>query len=304
MLTVIVPTRNRPDDLGKAISSIIDQIRKPDELIIVDQSLGDESRNIVEYLLLDKKQINLNYIHDPSIPGLVAAKQAGVYKANGDLICFLEDDVVLEKEYLYQIEKGFYSTPEMLGCCGIVTNPPVRGGLYNMLFKVFRRGIFADPRVDIFGSVTEYNQKLILSDVLSGGLSAWKANVFKVVPFDAVNGFFMVEDMEFSTRVAKHFGHVLFINPNARLAHHFSKVNRDVKWQRQRRKIVEYFTYYKKRKDWSGAHFDMLFLLLGVLGESIYHVFSTRSIKPLISLALGIKDGVLKKLIHNIQIEV
>ena len=38
MLSVIVPTKNRRDDLGLLVQSIEQQIVRPDQLVIVDQS--------------------------------------------------------------------------------------------------------------------------------------------------------------------------------------------------------------------------------------------------------------------------
>ena len=40
-LTAVIPTRNRPVDLGKAVASVLTQTRLPDTLMIVDQSPGD-----------------------------------------------------------------------------------------------------------------------------------------------------------------------------------------------------------------------------------------------------------------------
>lgn len=296
MITVIVPTRNRPDDLANAISSIITQLRQPDELLIIDQSPGNESRNLVERLLTNETKINLNYIHESSISGLVEAKQVGVSKARGNIICFLEDDIVLEHDYLYQIEKGFNENAEMLGCCGVVTNPPIRPWGYNIVFQIFHRGIFRDPRVGLYGNFSGDNHKFILSDVLSGGLSAWRSNVFSTVSFDVANSFFMLEDMEFSTRVAKHFGHFLYINPNAKLAHYSSSVNRELLGPRQRRKLIEYITYYKKRREWPGAHFDIAWLLFGLMGEALFQSMGAKSINPLVGYLKGIREGIFKDL--------
>ena len=38
LITAVIPTRNRPDDLERAVLSICAQSRLPDALIIVDQS--------------------------------------------------------------------------------------------------------------------------------------------------------------------------------------------------------------------------------------------------------------------------
>ncbi|MDX9713899.1 MAG: glycosyltransferase [Dissulfurispiraceae bacterium] len=296
MMTVIIPTRSRPDDLIKAIASVINQIRQPDELVIVDQSIGDESHLAVEKLLRQQDNIILKYIHDSAISGLVEAKQIGVAVAGADIICFLEDDIVLEREYLYEIEKGFCDIPKMKGCCGVVTNPPKRSGFYNMFFKLFRRGIFADNRMDVF---IGNSNGFIQSNVLSGGLSAWKSEVFKVIKFDVVNGFFMLEDMEFSTRAAKHFGGLLYINPKARLAHYCSSVNREGLGHRYQRKVVEYIMYYKKRKQWTGAHFDIAWLLFGLMWESLAQVFLKWSVRPFIGYVGGLMKGITKR-VNNI----
>ena len=99
MITAVIPTRNRPDGLAKAVASVLAQSRFPDEFFIVDQSHGDNSRLIVESLWPAESQIKLVYIHDTSIPGLVEAKRVAASRASGDIVCFLEDDIVLEVGY-------------------------------------------------------------------------------------------------------------------------------------------------------------------------------------------------------------
>ena len=107
----------------------------------------------------------------------------------------------------------------------------------------------------------------------------------------------MFEDIDFSTRVARRYGNRLFINPNARLAHYCSPINRDILDIRQRRKVRECFTYYKKRKDWPGAAISFYWLLLGMLLESIFQSFSSMSFKPIQGYLLGLQDGSAKKII-------
>lgn len=297
VLTAVIPTRNRPNDLAKAVASILVQTRSPDELIIVDQSPGDESRLLVNALISGGGPIQLIYIHEPLISGLVDAKRVAAERASGDIICFLEDDVILEADFIEQIERGFVIEPEMVGCCGIITNPPNQTALYEVLFKIFHRGIFKDKRVGLYGRFSGCGNKLIASEMLSGGLSAWRRGVFKVVPFDVENGFHMFEDIDFSTRVARHFGPRLYINPNARLAHHFSPVNREILGPRQRRKLTECIVYYKKRRSWPGATFALPWLLSGMLLEAIFQSYSARSLDPIQGYFVGLRDGFAKKVV-------
>ena len=297
MLTVVIPTRNRPADLTNAIKSLCSQSRLPDELIVVDQSVDDLSIRIVKSLIAPLKQIKLIYIHDSNILGLVEAKHVAVKNASGQIICFLEDDIVLEADYICQIELGFIKQPCMIGCCGVITNPPKVGFLYKFLFKIFHRGIFEDNRISIHRKYSGYNNNLKQSNNLSGGASAWRREVFDNVEFDVANGFHMFEDIDFSTRVARHFGNQLFINPNARLAHYCSPINRDVIDIRQRRKVRECFTYYKKRKDWPSAAISFYWLLLGMFLEAMFQSFSCVSFKPIQGYLSGFQDGYAKKII-------
>lgn len=299
MLTVVIPTKNRPIDLMNAIESLCTQSRLPDELIIVDQSVDNLSVSSVKSLMRQFNQIKLIYIHDSKILGLVDAKRVSVDHASGDLICFLEDDVVLEQDYVQQIEWGFLKNPNMIGCCGVITNPPTTNYLHKTLFNIFHRGIFQDRRIDAYGSYIGKKNNLIASDMLSGGLSAWRREVFAFVEFDVANGFHMFEDVDFSTRVARHYGNRLFINPNARLAHYCSPLNRDVLGARQRRKLRECFTYYKKRKNWPNATIFFILVLLGMFLEAAFQSLSEKSFDPMRGYFLGVRDGISKEININ-----
>jgi glycosyltransferase involved in cell wall biosynthesis len=298
LLTLVIPTKNRPNDIQKAIKSVLFQTKLPDELIVVDQSKNNLSKLAITKIVINCQKIKLIYIHDTKIKGLVDAKRVGVENASGKIICFIEDDVYLEPGYLEEIESGFKKYPNMLGCCGVVTNQLKTRRLYILLFHFFHIGIFADPRVALNFLPPKFNKKsLILSDKLSGGISAWKRNVFKTISFDLYNDFHMLEDIDFSTRVAKHFGNCLFINPNVKLAHYCSQTNRDALDIRQRRKVRECFAYYKKRKDLPSAAISFYWLLIGMLLEALFQSFSCLSFKPIQGFLLGFIDGFAKKII-------
>ena len=294
LITAVIPTRNRAADLERAVLSVCSQSRLPDELLVIDQSADELPRDrVLRVISARGGKIALDYVHDPQIPGLVAAKQTAVARAHGDIVCFLEDDIVLEREYFEQIERGFVENPMMIGCCGIVTNLPPLPPLYFRLFHLFHRGIFHDARVGVHGNITGIGLPLIRSDYLSGGLSAYKRAVFVAVPFDLENQFFMLEDIDFSTQVGKAFGPHLYINPNARLEHRMSAVNRAMVGARQERKVREFLVFYKKRRAQSARGLDLALLLIGLLLEAAYQAAQTRRLAPLSGYFRGIWHGAL-----------
>lgn len=291
MITAVIPTLNRPIDLSKAVASILNQTVLPMALMIVDQSLDEQSRIEVEGLVCEYPDVNLQYIHDPSISGLVEAKRVAVSESKTEIVCFLEDDIVLENDFIEQILAGFTAEPGMLGCCGIVTNMPKQAFGHRFLFNMFHRGIYKDKRVDVFGKFGGRGHDLILSKMLSGGLSAWRREVLSVIPFDPTDGYFMLEDIDFSTRVENHFGPHLYINPNARLVHNCSPVNREAVESRHIRKIIEYINFYKHRQSWPKARFNLVWLLNGLFIESLAKSVMTVSVWPIKGFFLGIQGG-------------
>jgi glycosyltransferase involved in cell wall biosynthesis len=187
-VTVIIPTKNRPLDLQKAVESVMQQKKLPDQLIIVDQSDDDESVVIVAEIMKNQ-QLELSYIHDTTVSGLVDAKRVGVEHSKHAIICFLEDDIVLDESYLQEVIAGFDSNKEMVACSGVITNQPSSSALYILLHDLFFRGIYFDPRIKI--SMAKSPETMIRCDVLSGGLSCWRAFVFDDIKFDVDNNLFI-----------------------------------------------------------------------------------------------------------------
>jgi len=296
-ISVVIPTLNRPNDLLKVIYSIMAQSRIPDELIIVDQSLVTESKDKIIDIINIHNKITLKYIHDANVKSLTEAKQASLKYCNGNLVCFLEDDVYLNSHYLREIEAGFNQNINMIGCCGIVTNHPVSTRIYKFIFHLFHIGIFKDLRINYFHNNINFDNSLIKSNCIAGGVSAWKFDIFKYVTFDVKNKFHMLEDIEFSTRVAFFYPDSLFINSNAKLQHFSSPIGRDNLLVQKRRKTRECITFFKKRIHWKYSHISIVWLLIGNYFESILQSLQFFSLDPIRGFILGIKDGVSQKII-------
>ena len=291
-VTAVIPTKNRPAELAVAVASILAQTRRPDELLIIDQSATDEGRRRVTALVeAEGAGIRLDYVLDPSIRGLVQAKQVAASRAPEGIVCFLEDDEVLEPEYLDAIVDAFEKCPDMLGCCGLVTNLPPLPPAYAAIFHLFHRGMFRDVRVGVHGSPGDL-PALIPSRFLSGGLSCWRRAVLAEVPFDVENGFHMLEDVDYSSRAAGRFGDRFYINTRARLEHRMSPVNREVFGPRQRRKLREYLLFWKKRRGEPFALPQLAWLLCGLFAEALWQCAAARGVSPLVGFFRGLQDGV------------
>lgn len=295
MLSAIVPTKNRPLDLEKLIESIVTQQKVPEEIIIVDQS-DHINQKYVEY---NTTSLNIIYIWDITITGLVHAKKKGVEKSKGDIVCFLEDDVILDENYFYEVEKYFDDFPANNGCCGIVKNVPNKNKFRYILFMIFHRGIFYDRRSYINQYPEKFKQKIIHSSYLSGGISSFRRKVFNAVSFDTENKLFMLEDIDFSTRASKVFGIQSFcINTNVILEHNMSPANRAFLEQKYRKKTFEYSVFYKKNKTVKFSTINYAWLLIGLFIEMFYESILNRNIKIILHGIDGFNKGLAWKIIE------
>jgi len=298
-ISAIIPTLNRPKDLADAVVSIFNQNHLPNELIVVDQSVGKESYDAVNKITNQFGDIlELVYLHEPKVKGLTEAKERGVQIAKGSVISFLEDDVVLHPQYFENVISIFNNNQEVIGCCGVMSNMH-SGLLYEYLFKLFHRGIFYDTRLNA-GKIRDCNGEgiLIPSRYLSGGISCYRKTVFDSVAFDTANDLFMLEDIDFSTRAADFFGDEhFFISTNMCLEHNMSPINRARLEERWQRKLCEYVTFYKKHssKPWSLVNF--IWLTIGLVGESVVSSALSKNMGPLYGTIKGLCDGIRKKVI-------
>ena len=99
LISVIVPIYNVENYLRKCIESILNQTYKSLQIILVDDGSSDQSGSICdEYALKDDR---IEVIHKKN-GGLVSARKAGLARAKGAYIGFVDGDDYLEP-FFYQV---------------------------------------------------------------------------------------------------------------------------------------------------------------------------------------------------------
>lgn len=86
LVSVIIPTYNRADVLGRAVRSVLCQTFKDLELIVVDDGSTDSTCEVLG--AFDRK---VRTVSQPN-RGVSAARNAGIAKARGELLAFLDSD--------------------------------------------------------------------------------------------------------------------------------------------------------------------------------------------------------------------
>ncbi len=223
--SVVIPTKNRIEDLLSAVKSIISQGRLPDELIVVDQSVNDAADRLLLSLLAGYETIRYKYIYNSALTGLTAAKNVAVKAADSDILIFIDDDIVLDTGFVGVLETVYGQYPDLSGVGGVVRLPRHRHVfLRNMIAPIFQVGPFYDAR-----NMLQYGYKasaeVFPSAVLSGGLSSLKKEVFKYELFNEdLHGASPIEDMDFFLRASQRFKFALATKAAA--LHNVSQINK------------------------------------------------------------------------------
>jgi len=88
LVSVIIPTYNRPDQLKNAVQSVLDQIYPNVEIIVVNDA-GTPVGGVLKKMDYQK---NIQYIEHKTNKGLAAARNTGIKAAKGKYIALLDDD--------------------------------------------------------------------------------------------------------------------------------------------------------------------------------------------------------------------
>jgi glycosyltransferase involved in cell wall biosynthesis len=122
-VSVIVCTRNRPDDLVGCVTSILANRAPAFELIVIDQ--GDDAR-AYERLGKALDDTRLRYIRSEQ-RGLSNARNEGLSCANGEVVAFTDDDCRVPADWVACVVAFFGAYPEAALVFGRVTVPPEFG---------------------------------------------------------------------------------------------------------------------------------------------------------------------------------
>lgn len=108
-VAVVVCTRDRPDKIGQALTSILANDHPAFRVTVVDQSTTDDTRRLVESIAATDDRVE--YVHS-SAPGLSRAYNTGVARSAGEVIAFTDDDCIVPTDWLRSIVSAFAREPD------------------------------------------------------------------------------------------------------------------------------------------------------------------------------------------------
>lgn len=258
-LAIVIPSKNRPADIDRALRSIRAQPTRPDRIIVVDQSERP-------YDLPPGKELLHHY--EPAIPGSSVAKNVGIALNDSAIVLFLDDDVELTSDVVALVREALRARPQAIGVtCEVVVpsqraqveSPGHGARVWEIWQRVFWRGFFAHGFVPKRGT-DELNR-------VRGCAMAFRASLFESEQFDhQLVDYSYGEDWEFSKRARRH-GRFYLVR-GATIIHHESPTNR----YRQRRQLEQRwqnFQYFYDKLAGERSPADAFWLRWWMLGEAI-----------------------------------
>ncbi|HDR6315679.1 TPA: glycosyltransferase [Bacillus thuringiensis] len=107
LVSVLIPTYNRPGYFEKALCSVLQQTYSNIEIIVGDDSTNDETENVLQKYLCDYS--NIIYIKNRSTLGQFENALMLFKEANGEYINFLMDDDIFHMNKIEKMMKYFFN---------------------------------------------------------------------------------------------------------------------------------------------------------------------------------------------------
>jgi len=245
-ISLIICTYMRPKAICVLLDSIVAQRKVPDEIIIIDGSLNDETREI----LTEKKyDLPIRYfLVGKEDRGLTRQRNYGVERVNAemDVVAFLDDDIRLDENYFYEILQPYAKDAKVIAVGGCTTNEVkwekyssesecpkgkfcIDGYIRNESLRYRLRNVLGLVPSTQPGLISLYSHersvgylppsdKYYTVDFMMGGIASFKKELFDKIGFSHYfEGYGLYEDKDFTLR-AREFG-TLIVNTKAKLEH-------------------------------------------------------------------------------------
>lgn len=198
VVSVIIPTFKRTNDLSRCLAGISKQTILPDEVLIVVRNTDQETLHFL-------KHYQTNFTIKPSIverPGQVAALNKGLQSSAGEILCILDDDTIPHVHWLEKIVENFNMSDKIGGVGGrdwVYHGDKREEGKKDIVGKVQWFGRVIGNHHLGYGTARDV-------DVLKGANMSYRKEAIKGLSFDERllgNGAQVHNDMAFSLSVKK-----------------------------------------------------------------------------------------------------
>lgn len=233
--SAVICTYKREKALQDTLVSILENKQKPDEVLVIDDgNLSNDFISKIDVLFADSGVSFLykNKSQSGLRRGLSESKNWASEIASGDIVCYLDDDVILESDYFEQLMKVWqenFGNNKLFGISGKVTNSRKISSFEKFYRKIFCLSSKYSWDVTNVGFQVWDNSinKISKSYYMEGCSSSYRRAFLKEIPFVVFSGGrTALEDVEHCLH-AKRAGYHFLFAPDVKLKHHQLPISRD-----------------------------------------------------------------------------
>lgn len=247
--SLIICTYNRAAALEKLLMSVEGQELKPTQILIIDGSENNLTRKMIESLNNNSLEY---FMVEAKDRGLTRQRNFGISRvtADSDVICFLDDDIVLKDGYFKNLIGTYRRRTDALGVGGYILNEVKwekneivqkdefamdgykrKLGSRNSFRKRF--GLLSAQPPGVMPSFSNGfstgflppSGKTYPVEFFMGGVASYRKDLFQKIRFSTYfEGYGLYEDMDFCLRASRHGQ--LYVNTAAQLYHYHEESGR------------------------------------------------------------------------------
>jgi O-antigen biosynthesis protein len=109
LVSIVIPTKNRVQGVVEAVRSVLRQTYRHWQLIVVDDGSVDDTMDVLSTLFVDPR---IELVHRPIAGGVSVARNAGLARARGSYVAYLDSDNTWEPRFL-EIMVAFVRTTKL-----------------------------------------------------------------------------------------------------------------------------------------------------------------------------------------------
>jgi glycosyltransferase involved in cell wall biosynthesis len=159
-VSVVICTFNRPKDCKESVNAVLNQANNfPTEVVVVD----DCSKIPFKF---DDDRVHV--IHNPVEVGIAGSRNIGAKASSGDVVCYIDDDVVAPKDWVAMISSKIRHGADMAGGVAepiYLARPPVwwMPRLFGFFVGIHNRDMVSSNlaiRKQVFEKIGYFNESL------------------------------------------------------------------------------------------------------------------------------------------------
>jgi GT2 family glycosyltransferase len=195
LLSIVIPTHRRPDMLKKCLESIFsNKLKKNYEVLVISDCNDKKTASLMREIISHHDNV---YYFKQKNSGPAASRNLGIANVIGKIITFLDDDCIVDKDWIEKIVQSHKKNVDILVIAGAII-PRSKS-----LISEFSQSL--EARADI------KNNKYFYPSIINN--NSYKKSVFrKVKNFDTSFRKASGEDVEFNYKLHKAGIRTLFKN--------------------------------------------------------------------------------------------